>query len=124
MYGHSFGGANTAVCCYEDSRFRAGLTLDGVFYQQFIPGNITVPFLYMFAEARLANDSTIIYMWNHTINDTFKMNITRLNALRVYRCRCSSFSSGSVDSSKASFIWLDSTETYGEYHKNIRHRVL
>ncbi|MCX6670355.1 MAG: hypothetical protein NTX92_00345 [Euryarchaeota archaeon] len=76
MYGHSFGGANTAVCCYEDSRFRAGLTLDGVFYEQFIPGNITVPFLYIFAESRLANDSTVTYMWNHTVDDTFKMSIT------------------------------------------------
>ena len=75
MYGHSFGGANTAVCCFEDARFRAGLTLDGVFYQQFIPGNILVPFLFMFAEGRLANDSTIMYLWNHTTNDTFKMNI-------------------------------------------------
>jgi hypothetical protein len=75
MYGHSFGGANTAVCCYEDSRFRAGLTLDGVFYEQFIPGNITVPFLYIFAESRLANDSTVTYMWNHTVDDTFKMSI-------------------------------------------------
>ncbi len=76
IYGHSFGGANTAVCCFEDVRFRAGLTLDGVFYKQFIPGNITVPFLFMFAEARLANDSTIMYLWDHTTNDTFKMNIT------------------------------------------------
>jgi len=76
MYGHSFGGANTAVCCYEDARFRAGLTLDGVFYQSFIPGDITVPILFMFAESRLANDSTIMYLWNHTTNDTFKMNIT------------------------------------------------
>ncbi|VVB59706.1 Platelet-activating factor acetylhydrolase, isoform II [uncultured archaeon] len=75
MYGHSFGGANTAVCCFEDTRFRAGLTLDGVFYQQFIPGNITVPFLFMFAETHLANDSTIMYLWNHTTNDTFKMSI-------------------------------------------------
>jgi hypothetical protein len=75
IYGHSFGGANTAVCCYEDSRFHAGLTLDGVFYQQFIPGNITVPFLFMFAETRLSNDSTIMYMWNHTTSDTFKMSI-------------------------------------------------
>jgi dienelactone hydrolase len=75
MYGHSFGGANTATCCYEDSRFRAGLTLDGVFYRQFIPGNITVPMLFMFAEARLTNDSTIAYLWNHTSNDTFKMSI-------------------------------------------------
>jgi len=75
IYGHSFGGANTAVCCYEDSRFCVGLTLDGVFYRQFIPGNITTPFLMMFAEARLVNDSTIDYMWNHTSNDTFKMSI-------------------------------------------------
>lgn len=75
MYGHSFGGANTAVCCFEDARFRAGLSLDGVFYPQFIPGNITVPFLFMFAEARLANDSTIMYLWNHTKNDTLKMII-------------------------------------------------
>lgn len=76
MYGHSFGGANTAVCCYEDPRFCSGLTLDGVFYQNFIPGNITVPFLFMFAEAHLSNNSTIMYMWNHTTNDTFKMNIS------------------------------------------------
>jgi dienelactone hydrolase len=75
MYGHSFGGANTAVCCFEDHRFRAGLTLDGVFYQQFLPGNITVPLLLMFAEARLTNDSTINYLWNHTTDDTFKMSI-------------------------------------------------
>lgn len=75
MYGHSFGGANTAVCCYEDARFDAGLTLDGVFYQQFTPRNITVPFLYMYAENRLVNDSTVGYMWNHTTGDTFKMSI-------------------------------------------------
>jgi dienelactone hydrolase len=75
MYGHSFGGANTAVCCYEDARFDAGLTLDGVFYQQFTPGNITVPFLYMYAENRLSDDSTVGYMWNHTTGDTFKMII-------------------------------------------------
>jgi hypothetical protein len=75
MYGHSFGGANTAVCCYEDHRFDAGLTLDGVFYPGFIPGNITVPFLFMFAEARLVTDETITYMWDHTRNDTFNMSI-------------------------------------------------
>ncbi len=75
MYGHSFGGANTAVCCYEDSRFRSGLTLDGVFYPKFTPGNITVPFLFMYAESRLANDTTVTYMWDHSADDTFKMSI-------------------------------------------------
>ena len=75
MYGHSFGGANTAVCCYEDARFKAGLTLEGVYYPSFTPGNIKVPFLMMFAEARLANDTTVQYMWNHTVNDTARMTI-------------------------------------------------
>ncbi|DAC72444.1 MAG TPA: hypothetical protein DSN98_05240 [Thermoplasmata archaeon] len=75
MYGHSFGGANTAVCCFEDARFKAGLNLEGVYYPSFIPGNITVPFLMMFAESRLTNDSTVQYMWNHTKNDTFQMTI-------------------------------------------------
>ena len=75
MYGHSFGGANTAVCCYEDHRFCTGLTLDGVFYKEFIPGDITVPFFFMFAEARLVNDETIRYMWDHTTDDTFNMSI-------------------------------------------------
>jgi hypothetical protein len=75
MYGHSFGGANTAVCCYEDTRFKAGLTLEGVYYPSFTPGNITVPFLMMFAEARLTNDSTVQYMWNHTTGDTVQMTI-------------------------------------------------
>jgi len=75
MYGHSFGGANTAVCCYEDSRFKAGLTLEGVYYPSFTPGNITVPFMMMFAEARLTNDTTVDYMWNHTTNDAIQMTI-------------------------------------------------
>jgi hypothetical protein len=34
-----------------------------------------VPFLMMFAEARLTNDSTVQYMWNHTTNDTVQMTI-------------------------------------------------
>jgi hypothetical protein len=75
MYGHSFGGANTAVCCYEDSRFLAGLTLEGVFYQNFTPGNITRPFLMMTAESRFTNDSSVQYMWDHITADTYKVGI-------------------------------------------------
>jgi dienelactone hydrolase len=75
MYGHSFGGANTAVCCYEDSRFLAGLTLDGVFYANFTAGNITRPFFMMVAQARFSNDSSIQYMWDHITGDTYKVGI-------------------------------------------------
>jgi len=75
MYGHSFGGGNTAVCCFEDSRFTAGLTLDGFINQGFVPGNVTVPFLMMVAEARFVNDSNVEYMWSHITNDTYKVGI-------------------------------------------------
>ena len=75
MYGHSFGGANTAVCCYEDSRFLAGFTLEGVFYQNFPPGNITRPFLMMTAESRFTNDSSVQYIWDHVTADTYKVGV-------------------------------------------------
>jgi len=75
IYGHSFGGANTAVCCYEDSRFLAGFTLEGVFYQNFTPGNITRPFLMMTAESRFTNDSSVQYIWDHVTADAFKVGV-------------------------------------------------
>jgi hypothetical protein len=75
MYGHSFGGANTAVCCYEDSRFLAGFTLEGVFYQNFTKGNITRPFLMMTAESRFTNDSSVQYIWDHVTADTYKVGV-------------------------------------------------
>lgn len=75
MYGHSFGGANTAVCCYEDSRFLAGLTLEGVFYENFTRGNITRPFLIMTAESRFTNDSSVQFIWNHVTADTYKVGV-------------------------------------------------
>ena len=37
MYGHSFGGASTSVCCVEDDRIDCGLTLDGVSYEELLP---------------------------------------------------------------------------------------
>jgi len=76
MLGHSFGGANTAVCCLEDARFKAGLTLDGYFDTGFLNGTISQPFLLMVQEARFANDSNTMFVWNHTTGDVFKVGIT------------------------------------------------
>lgn len=50
MYGHSFGGASTSICCYEDERFLCGITLDGVFYIDYIPEGLDKPFMLMIAE--------------------------------------------------------------------------
>jgi hypothetical protein len=75
MYGHSFGGASTAICCYEDSRFRAGLTLDGVFYMDNISEGLDTPFLMMLAEHRFDNDTSVDNMWELLENDTYKVGV-------------------------------------------------
>jgi len=59
MYGHSFGGAATVVCCFEDERFKAGLTLDGVVYDELITGDIPKPLLLLLAEGRINNQDTL-----------------------------------------------------------------
>ena len=74
MYGHSFGGANTAICCYEDERFLAGLTLDGVIREEYIPEGIDQPFCIMLADGRF-NSSSIDLIWNLLNDDAYKVGI-------------------------------------------------
>ena len=74
MYGHSYGGASTSICCYEDDRFHCGLTLDGVFYIDFIPDGLEQPFLLMIAENRF-NDDNVQSMWNKLKGNAFKVQI-------------------------------------------------
>jgi len=74
MYGHSFGGASTSICCYEDNRFLCGLTLDGVFYMDSIPDGINQPFLLMIADNRF-NDDNVQDMWNNLNGDGYKVEI-------------------------------------------------
>jgi hypothetical protein len=74
MYGHSFGGAATSICCYEDPRFDCGLTLDGVFYIDKIPNGVNKPMMLMLAEKKF-NDDNVREMWEHLNNDGFKVEI-------------------------------------------------
>jgi len=74
MYGHSYGGASTSICCYEDSRFSCGLTLDGVFYLEYISEGIDQPFLLMIADNRF-NDNNVQNMWDKLNNDGYKVQI-------------------------------------------------
>ena len=67
MYGHSYGGAATALCCAEDERFQCGLTLDGVFYLDEMPQGITQPFLLQLADKRF-NDANVQDMWNNYLH--------------------------------------------------------
>jgi len=75
MYGHSFGGAATTICCFEDSRFKAGLTLDGVVYTDYITGEIDKPILMMYAESRFSNDTIDQYFWEKCVNDAYQITV-------------------------------------------------
>jgi hypothetical protein len=74
MYGHSYGGASTSICCYEDERFLCGLTLDGVFYIDYLNEGINKPFLMLIAENRF-NDDNVQGMWDKLDNDAYKVEI-------------------------------------------------
>ena len=74
MYGHSFGGASTLMCCYEDSRFKCGLTLDGVIYEEFISGELDKPIMIMLAEGSFSSNSSN-YLWNYLENDAYQVTI-------------------------------------------------
>ena len=75
MYGHSFGGAATAICCYEDERIDAGLTLDGVVYEDRVPVDFNKPFLMLLAEGhRISMGST--YLWGLLDSDVYRVEVT------------------------------------------------
>jgi hypothetical protein len=74
MYGHSYGGASTSICCYEDDRFQCGLTLDGVFYIDLIPDGLKQPFLLLIADNRF-NDDNVQSMWNKLNGTAYKVQI-------------------------------------------------
>ncbi|MBU0498042.1 MAG: hypothetical protein KKC68_06070 [Candidatus Thermoplasmatota archaeon] len=76
MYGHSFGGGGTAICCYEDSRFTAGLTLDGFFSANEISGGLSTPFLMMVTGDRFMNDTSLNLIWANLTNEAFLVGIT------------------------------------------------
>ena len=74
MYGHSFGGASTSMCCAEDTRIDCGLTLDGVIYGDWLPDGVTKPFFMMTADGRF-NTTGIEYIWEKEESNVYKMSI-------------------------------------------------
>ena len=74
MYGHSFGGAATAICCYQDDRIKAGLTLDGVVYSDRVPDDFDKPFLMLLAEGSNLRMGTE-YLWDLLNNEVYTVEI-------------------------------------------------
>lgn len=50
LLGHSFGGGAVGQACFEDSRVKAGINLDGAQWGSLIDTTLRVPFLAMFAD--------------------------------------------------------------------------
>jgi len=74
MFGHSFGGASTSVCCAEDGRIDCGLSLDGVSYEEFLPDGVTKPFFMMTADGGI-NSTGVEYIWEKEESDVYKMSV-------------------------------------------------
>jgi predicted dienelactone hydrolase len=47
VFGHSFGGAAAALFCYEDSRCKAGINVDGAPHGSVIQAGINRPFMFL-----------------------------------------------------------------------------
>ena len=75
MYGHSFGGGATALCCYEDTRFKAGLTLDGFSSAGSISGGLSTPFLMMVTDDRYKNDTSLDLIWENLTGNAYLVGI-------------------------------------------------
>ena len=59
----------------EDDRFKAGLTLDGVFYPDFLNNDISSPMLMMFTRLRYQSDEGADFLWERLQRDAYKLGI-------------------------------------------------
>ncbi|RDU25228.1 alpha/beta hydrolase family protein [Anaerosacchariphilus polymeriproducens] len=80
IFGHSFGGAAAFDLCYNDSRFKAGIDLDGSLYSctQYKPDNKSMnkPFMFVFSDEHFQFCKTVLER-SYTTEDLKKMGFTR-----------------------------------------------
>jgi hypothetical protein len=50
VFGHSFGGAQAAQFCHDDSRCKAGIDIDGLLFGSVVHEGIHQPFLFLFTD--------------------------------------------------------------------------
>ncbi|KAE8384983.1 hypothetical protein BDV23DRAFT_188713 [Aspergillus alliaceus] len=63
MFGHSLGGAATALAMQDPSVVQAGCSLDGPLYGPVLTTGFPGPFLFQLATAHLGNYSTLQSVW-------------------------------------------------------------
>jgi len=77
VFGHSFGGAVAGLTCLKDSRFKAGINMDGIQFGEYdyFANNIMLqPFMEMTSDDGVpgVND----FMFSHISNWTYRLHIT------------------------------------------------
>ncbi|MHA7964696.1 alpha/beta hydrolase family protein [Paenibacillus sp. CAU 1782] len=91
IFGHSYGGATTAEALALDERFKAGLSLEGGFWGTVSSTSLRQPFMYMMTENTIKSldptsgasekvvydefDADMRYVMNHSLNDTYYLEI-------------------------------------------------
>ena len=56
VFGHSFGGAQAAQFCHEDSRCKAGIDVDGAPFGSVIQAGIHRPFMFLLSDHSSESD--------------------------------------------------------------------
>ncbi|HUL72755.1 MAG TPA: hypothetical protein VLT86_06610 [Vicinamibacterales bacterium] len=56
VFGHSFGGAQTAQFCHDDARCKAGIDIDGLLLGSVVQGGLRQPFMFLFSDQATATD--------------------------------------------------------------------
>ena len=89
ILGHSFGGATAGEMCLIDTRIKAGINMDGTEIGQALHTNLTVPFMFMYSEAKsLMNDVLFLQAENDayslTIENSYHMNYADLSIVLSY----------------------------------------
>ncbi len=57
VFGHSFGGAQAAQFCHDDSRCKAGIDVDGALYGSVIHESLHQPFMFLMSEHSNESDA-------------------------------------------------------------------
>jgi predicted dienelactone hydrolase len=72
IFGMSFGGAVAGQVCLEDTRFKAGVNLDGEQFGTVIDGSVSQPFMIMYsADNKDMND----FLYDRMLNTTYAVTV-------------------------------------------------
>ncbi|KAF7552500.1 hypothetical protein G7046_g7389 [Stylonectria norvegica] len=76
LFGHSLGGAASAAAMLSDSRVRAGVDLDGRFFEPALSKGLDKPFMLLGRPKHRAEDATWAQFWKHLTGPKIELEVT------------------------------------------------